>query len=223
MPPISEWRDAAASGPDRVLRHRSTDRLIHWTIAACMLALLATSLLPIFGVKFDWVGPHWIVGLILTAAVLVHVLRAFTIFTLRDMWLGFAELKKSVSAELSVVGGNYVKSAKPGKYSVAQKMFHLMMTAVVLLAIGTGIVMMVGIDTPFWERNPLFVSESTRGGIFVLHGLAALVSISMIIVHIYFAVRPEKLYFLRSMVRGWITRVDYEENHDPILWKRGDQ
>ena len=41
---------------------------------------------------------------------------------------------------------------------------------VVLVAIVTGLVMMVGIDGPFWERNPFIISESSRGLIFVLHG-----------------------------------------------------
>ncbi len=91
---------------------------------------------------------------------------------------------------------------------------------VVLLAIVTGLVMMVGIDGPFWERNPFIISENSRGLVFVLHGFAGLISITMIIVHIYFAVRPEKLYMARSMLRGWISREEFEQNHDPELWPR---
>ena len=53
---------------------------------------------------------------------------------------------------------------------------------------------------------------------FVLHGFAGLISITMVMVHIYFAIRPEKLYMTRSMLRGWITREEFEENHDPELW-----
>jgi formate dehydrogenase subunit gamma len=222
MRPISEQSDVAAGSSDRVLRHRLIDRLLHWTIAACMLALLATSLLPIFGIKFNWVEPHWIVGLVLTAAVVVHVLRACTTLLLRHMWIGIGEFTKSVSAQLSTVRGNYMEPVKVGKYSLAQKVFHFAMSVVVLLAIGSGIIMMIGVDTPFWERNPYFVSESMRGVVFVVHGFATLLSITMIIVHIYFAVRPEKLYFTRSMIRGWITRAEYEKNHDPDLWTADD-
>ena len=217
---------------DRILRHRLTDRLFHWTTAACILVLLATSLLPIFGLKFDWVKPHWIAGLILclmgvgfyflTAAVLLHIVRAFTTLQMRNMWLGIDECMTAASRELSTVNGKEIESARYGKYSVAQKVFHLAASIVVLLAIATGIIMMIGIDTPFWERNPYFVSERMRGLIFVIHGFATLTSITMIIVHIYFAIRPEKLYFTRSMIRGWITRDEYEENHDPILWREED-
>jgi hypothetical protein len=45
----------------------------------------------------------------------------------------------------------------------------------------------------------------------------------MIIVHSYFAVRPEKLYFTRSMFKGWITRQELMENHDPAYWPGADK
>jgi formate dehydrogenase subunit gamma len=59
--------------------------------------------------------------------------------------------------------------------------------------------------------------------VFVAHGMATLISITMIIVHVYFALRPEKRYFLRSMISGWITRREYEDNHDPELWNEDKQ
>ena len=37
--------------------------------------------------------------------------------------------------------------------------------------------------------------------------------------HIYFALRPEKLLFTRAMLRGWITRAEYSEHHDPQRWQ----
>ena len=219
MPQKTDQHDAMENQSNKVLRHRLTERLFHWTMATCMLVLLATGLMPIFGLKFDWVAPHWIAGLILTAAVLIHMVRAFTILRFRHMWLGIDEFRTSAYRELSTLRGKFVEPAKVGKYSVAQKVFHLVVSIVVLLAIGTGIIMMIGVDTPFWERNPYFISERARGIVFVTHGFATLISITMIIVHIYFALRPEKLYFTRSMIRGWITRNEFEENHDPVLWK----
>ncbi|MBT4718824.1 MAG: cytochrome b/b6 domain-containing protein, partial [Rhodospirillaceae bacterium] len=33
--------------------------------------------------------------------------------------------------------------------------------------------------------------------------------LAMIIIHIYFAIRPEKLWITRSMIWGWITRAEY--------------
>jgi cytochrome b subunit of formate dehydrogenase len=64
----------------------------------------------------------------------------------------------------------------------------------------------------------LFITEKTRGVVFLLHGLAGLCSITMIMVHVYFAIRPEKRYMTRSMIRGWISRREYEAHHDPELW-----
>ena len=158
----------------------------------------------------------------MTGAVLLHVVRALTVLSLRHMAIGPGEYFGSARTELSNLLGKYTKPAVIGKYSVAQKMFHLGMSIVVLVAIATGLVMMIGIDTPFWERDPYFVSERVRGFIFVGHGAATLLSISMIIIHIYFAIRPEKRYFTWSMINGWITRANYEKNHDPILWREED-
>jgi len=45
---------------DRIVRHASADRLLHWIMAACVLTLLGTAFLPIVGVKFEWVTIHWI-------------------------------------------------------------------------------------------------------------------------------------------------------------------
>lgn len=218
----SESREQLGDVSDRVIRHRLVDRLFHWVTAACMLILLATALLPIFGFKFNWLAPHWITGLILAAAVLLHAGRALTTLSLRNMSVGPNELLRAATPELSNLRGVYASPAPMGKYSVAQKMFHLGMSIVVFVAIGTGLVMMIGIDTPFWERDAFLISERMRGLVFVAHGIATLVSISMIIIHIYFAIRPEKFYFTRSMINGWISRADFEKKHDPLLWQEED-
>jgi hypothetical protein len=43
----------------------------------------------------------------------------------------------------------------------------------------------------------------------------------MVMIHAYFALRPEKRMFLRSMWAGWITRQEYLGNHDPDRWRGG--
>ena len=78
--------------------------------------------------------------------------------------------------------------------------------------------MLAKVDTPWWERDPYFFADATWGIIYVLHGLAALLLITMIITHVYFALRPEKLLYMRSMLRGWITRQELEQHHDPDRW-----
>src|SRR5690606_41323047 len=82
---------------------------------------------------------------------------------------------------------------KPGKYSLAQKLMHQLFAVVLLTAAVTGGLMMVRMDTPWWKRNPYWLSDATWGVVYVLHGLAALLLVTMIIAHIYFALRPEKL------------------------------
>lgn len=202
----------------RVIRHQLPDRLYHWAMAVCMLVLLATGFLPILGVKFAWVDPHWIAGVILSLLVLIHIVRALFFLTPSNIWIRWRELSGSVNATTKeALGGPRLKT-KIGKYSVGQKVFHHAVAAVVLVAIVTGLIMMIGIDGPLWERNPFLISEASRGLVFVLHGFAGLISITMIMVHIYFAVRPEKLYMTRSMLRGWISREEFEQNHDPELW-----
>jgi len=74
------------------------------------------------------------------------------------------------------------------------------------------------VETPFWERDPYVVSEATRGMIFVLHGVASLLSVTLIMLHVYCAIRPEKLFYTRSMILGWITRSELQANHDPERW-----
>jgi len=206
----------------RVVRHRLVDRAYHWLMAAAMLTLLFTSFLPILGIKFAWVDAHWVAGVILVVLVLFHIVRALFVLRLRDMWVGPREFMTAAAATTREVTGGPLENRGQGKYSVGQVVYHHAVALVVITASVTGVMMMVGIDSPFWERNPLFMSEKTRGLVFVLHGLAGLASITMIMVHVYFAIRPEKRYLTRSMLKGWITREELETHHDTARWSGDD-
>ena len=106
-----------ANDNDKVMRHAGIDRLFHWVTAATMTVLLATSLLPIVGVRFAWYQIHWIAGIVLTVAILLHIIRALFWQRLRTITLRAADL-----------------SGKPaGKYTVAQKLMHLGWTVAVLV------------------------------------------------------------------------------------------
>src|SRR5690606_2022819 len=203
----------------RIVRHALVDRLFHWITAAAVLILLATAFLPVLGVQFAWVTPHWITGLVLIGAILFHIVRAPIAQSLRSMWIGPRDFKDL----LSIARWNLRVAAspppKPGKYSLAQKLIHHLFAVVLLTASVTGGLMMVRMDTPWWRRNPYWLSDSSWGIVYVLHGLAALLLVTMVIAHVYFALRPEKLLFTRSMIRGWITRDEYERHHDPERWR----
>jgi formate dehydrogenase subunit gamma len=191
---------------DRLIRHAGIDRLFHWVTAATMTVLLATSLLPIVGVRFAWYQVHWIAGVILTLVILLHVVRALFWQRLRTIMLRAADL-----------------SGKPaGKYTAAQKLMHLGWSVAVLVAIVTGLLMMVKAGVPFLERDPYLYSLKTWGVLTLLHDLAALLSVFLILVHVYFAILPEKRAYLRAMVAGSVTRADLKAGHDLDRVARGD-
>jgi formate dehydrogenase subunit gamma len=197
---------AAASGHDsgRIVRHAGVDRLFHWVTAATMLVLLATSLLPVVGIRFAWVEIHWMAGVVLIAALLFHMVRALTVQRLRVVVPRPADL-----GELS--GGR-----RPGKYTLAQKLMHLAITIALLTAAVTGVLLMIKAGTPFFERDPYRFSLATWGWLTVLHDAAAYGSLFLVMLHIYFSLRPEKRMYLRAMTRGWMTREELRRNHDPV-------
>jgi len=94
---------------------------------------------------------------------------------------------------------------------------HWAVTVVVLAVIATGILLFLQIDTPFWDRTNS-LAEDTLGLMFLLHGLSTLALVALTSTHIYFALRPEKLFYTRSMVSGWMSEDEMTANHDTSLW-----
>ena len=92
-----------------------------------------------------------------------------------------------------------------------------------LAVVVTGVFMMSRVETPFFTRNPYLFGDLTWGWMYVLHGLAGIGFVALVLVHVYFAVRPEKLFITKSMIFGWITREQYLEHHDPRRWPLGEQ
>ncbi|HEM46109.1 MAG TPA: cytochrome b/b6 domain-containing protein [Alphaproteobacteria bacterium] len=207
----------AADG--RVIRHRLPDRLFHWVMAASVLVLLATGFLPVLGIKFAWVTIHWIAGLVLTGAIMFHIVRVAGWLEFRSMWIGLRDLRRATRSARHVLGGSGPVAGKPGKYQLGQKLYHLAIAVIVLAAVATGLVMMAKVDTPLWQRDPYLLESGTWGIIYVLHGYAGMSLITLLIVHVYFAFRPEKLWFTRSMVLGWITEREYRAEFDSEQWK----
>jgi len=194
---------------DKVQRHAGVDRLFHWVTAATMSVLLATSLLPVVGIRFAWVKIHWIAGLLLALAVVFHILRALLVQKPKVIALTGADF-----AQLS--------GARPGKYSLAQKLMHLAWMVAVLVAVATGLVLMVKAGTPLFTRDPYLLSLKAWGILTLLHDLAALLSVFLILVHVYFGLLPEKRMYLRSMVQGWVTREELVAHHDAERVARGE-
>ena len=217
---VAEVSDSRIPGAaEKLTRHALPDRLLHWGMAVSTLILLGTAFFPILGWEFPWVNIHWITGMVLTALVIVHAVRASFWKDLGSMWIGMEDLKSAIDLARWSLRVSSTPPGLAGKYSLAQKAIHHLFTLVVGITIVTGCLMLLKIDTPWWERNPYWLEENTWGVIYVLHDLAALLLITMVMAHVYFALRPEKLHFTRSMILGWITRPEYEKYHDQARWR----
>ena len=201
-------------GSSVVLRHRLPDRLLHWSTAVCILILLGTGLLPVIGLRFEWVTIHWIAGLVMFLLIGLHIFRVVLRNRILSIWFGIKDLR-IMRSYLSKASSSILK---PGKYSPAQKLMHLGVTLLTMITILTGILMMARIDTPLWERNIYLLADETWGLVYVFHGLASLCLVTTIMLHIYFSLRPEKWMYLRSMLNGWVTKEELEEHHNKEEW-----
>ena len=190
----------------RIVRHALADRLFHWIGAACVLILLGTAFLPIIGVEFGWVTVHWVTGLVLIAAVLFHIVRVLVRGTLGSMWLGRADVRRCARRRARRRWRASCRAAGPANTPSRKNSFTTRSRSSCSTTLVTGGIMLARIDTPWWQRNPYLLADATWGIVYVLHGLAALLLITMVMMHVYFALRPEKLKFTRAMIRGWITR-----------------
>jgi cytochrome b subunit of formate dehydrogenase len=150
--------------------------------------------------------------------VLFHVVRVLVRGTLGSMWVGRADIADALEIASATLARK-LPARRPGKYSVAQKLIHHAFAVVVLATLVTGGLMLARIDSPWWQRNPYLLADDTWGIVYVVHGLAALLLITMVMMHVYFALRSEKLKYTRAMIRGWITRREFDEHHDPTRWQ----
>jgi cytochrome b subunit of formate dehydrogenase len=193
--------------PDALPRHAVIDRLFHWGTAVTMLLLLATSLAPVLDIHFAWYGIHWVSGVILTLLILLHILRAL-------IWQRPGTMLLLTAADFHRGGA--------GKYTLAQKLMHLAWTVALLVASITGLLLLQKAGVPFMERDPYARSLSGWGVLTLLHDLAALLSVFLVLVHVYFGILPEKRAYLRAMVRGFIRRSELAPDHDLKRVERGE-
>jgi len=204
--------------PEHVPRHSLASRLYHWIMAACMLTLLFTAFLPKLGLEFDWVTLHWSAGAVLTIAVVYHVIHASF---WQDFWSIWPDRTDMVDAWRRIQRF-FRRPAPPPrrfpKYPLENKLYHGAIILTGLTAIVTGVLMMSRVRTIFFPRNPYLFSDMAWGFIYVLHGLAGVGLIALVIVHIYFAIRPEKRAITKSMIFGWMGRDFYLKHYDQQRW-----
>jgi cytochrome b subunit of formate dehydrogenase len=220
--PVNEA--AAAKVPAKVTRHSLAARAFHWIMAASMLTLLFTAFVPILGIKkFDWVQLHWMAGIALTISIIYHIIHASFWLDFWSIWINKEDVGEAMTRLKRQMGQSVPPPRKAAKYPWDNKMYH---TAIVLSAaavVPTGLFMMKRVQTPFYVRNPYLFSDTTWGWMYVLHGLAGIGLVGLTIAHIYFAIRPEKLWITKGMVFGDITRDDFLKHHDPQRWVVGKE
>ena len=207
-----------ANLPTRVERHSLMARLFHWVMAAAMFVLLFTAFLPVVGVQIAWVTWHWIAGLVLTGSILFHIVHASFFLDFWSIWVGPKDIPE-IKAELLRELGHDVPGPKSGKYPLGNRLYHMAIVVAGLSAVLSGVLMMSRVRTPIFTRNPYLFGDVTWGVTYVAHGLAGVGLVGLVIVHVYFAVRPEKWWITKSMLLGWITRRQYLEHHEPERWR----
>ena len=202
-------------------------------MAASMLVLLVTAFVPWLGLEFAWVTIHWIAGAVLILTIIYHVIHSIVWQDFLSMMsMGAKDFREAMSHFRHLLSSKSPEPEKPGKYPFDHRMYHWGIVVTSLAAIVTGVLMTLRIKTPFWEPNAYYplVDQAVAGmnemgepgvatgWVFVIHGIAGVAFIIMVAAHIYFAIRPDKRYYLWGMIRGWIDREQYLAHFDPDKW-----
>jgi cytochrome b subunit of formate dehydrogenase len=210
-----------AAIPERVPRHSRLARAFHWIMAISMFVLLFTAFLPKVGVQFNWVLYHWIAGIVLTLSILFHIVHASFYLDFWSIWPDKIDMRDAMRRIMRFFGKPVPPPDRFAKYPLENKLYHGVIMISGLAVIVTGVFMMKRVETVVFVRNPYLFSDMTWGMMYVLHGLAGVGLIGLVMVHVYFGIRPEKLAITKSMVVGYMDRDFYLEEHDPERWAIG--
>jgi len=180
-------------------RHAGPERIFHWVMALAVIVCLLTAFLPILGLKFAWVDPHWIAGVLLILSVFFHLLRVFVVLGLS----GMAFVREDFG-DLRAVYDPEFKRQMNNKYDLGQKLYHLATAMIIIALCVTGSLMLAKLDTWFWDRVPGILDDFQWGVVYTVHRVAALFLIMTFLLHLYFSFLPEHRNLLLSMTRGVI-------------------
>lgn len=210
--------EAVARIPKRVPRHSLLARLFHWIMATSMFTLLFTAFLPKVGIRFNWITYHWIAGVVLTASILFHVIHASFFLDFWSIWPDRTDVEDASRRVRRFFGMPAPPPRKFAKYPLENKLYHGAIMLSGLAVICTGVFMMFRVRTIFFPRNPYLFGDMSWGLMYVLHGLAGVGLIALVMMHVYFGLRPEKRAITKSMIFGWMDREFYLQEHDPERW-----
>ena len=96
--------------PAKIERHSFMARMFHWVMAASMFTLLFTAFLPIVGVRFAWVQWHWIAGLVLTGAIIYHIIHATFFLDFWSIWIGPKDIPEFKAEMMRELGKDVARS-----------------------------------------------------------------------------------------------------------------
>jgi thiosulfate reductase cytochrome b subunit len=161
---------------------------------------------------------HWIAGSILAAAVAFHVIHASFWLDFWSIWPDKTDMVDAIRRLRRFFGQAVPAPRRFAKYPLENKGFHGGVIAAGLSVIATGALMMFRVRTVFFPRNPYLFSDVTWGWMYVLHGLAGVGLIALVMIHVYFGLRPEKRPITKSMIFGWMSRDFVLKEHDPTRW-----
>jgi len=209
---------ASTGVPETIERHTLAARLFHWIMAASMLVLLVTGFFPIIGVQFAWLTIHWIAGVVLTISIIYHIVHASFYLDFWSIWILPEDMAEAVKRMKRQLGQDVGEVQKHAKYPLDHKLYHTAVMLAGLAVIGTGLVMMFNIENPLVSQNAYLLADETWGLMYALHGLGAVLFVLLTLTHIYFAVRPDKIWLTKSMIFGSVDREQYLAHHDPNRW-----
>jgi len=209
--------------PVTVNRYTPAARVNHW-ITAISLVLLALSGLSLFHPTLFFLsklfgggettrGIHPWIGVVLFFGFLGLFLR----FWRANLWRG--EDGTWMGRLSDVLRGHEENLPEVGKYNAGQKLYFWMMSVLIIIMIGSGLVLW---DQYFAEYTSV---EQKRAAV-LIHALAAVVSICIWIVHVYAAIWVRGT--IRAMVKGsvtggWAWRHHRKWLKELVAGKRGDK
>jgi cytochrome b subunit of formate dehydrogenase len=148
-----------------------------------------------------------------------HIIHASVWLDFWSIWPDREDLQDALRRVRRFMGLAAPPPRKFAKYPLENKLYHGAIIATGVAAIITGVFMLGRVRTIFFTRNPYVFDDMTWGWMYVLHGLAGVSLIALVIVHVYFAVRPEKIEITKSMIFGTMSRDFYLKEHDPERWR----
>ena len=154
----------------------------------------------------------------MTVSIIFHIVHATFFMDFWAIWPDKEDIEDATRRLKRFMGQDAPAPRRFAKYPLENKMYHGAILLTGLAVIVTGVFMMFRVRTAFFPRNPYLFGDMTWGMMYVLHGLAGVSLIALIMIHIYFALRPEKLVITKSMVFGSMPKEYYLEHHDPERW-----